>query len=180
MKLKVRYENEYRTIELDDAATDELWVTFSLEGEDLTKTDKEKMIQEAWEERFNKPDYNNWHRFNRHNGCSKAQSGKDDDGDDVDTDEPLMCEVADNRIFRKDEIEWEQREEREAVVRWVWKILKRKPTWAEAFVAVRIDGVSVNDFAAFIGKDASTVSKWLARTEKKLRENYSDFWNGIL
>ena len=176
MILKVRYENECRTIELDDAATEELWVTLSLEGEDnLTKDDKEKLIQEAWEEEFNKPDYNNWHKFNRHRGYSKTQSRKDDDGDDVDTDEPLMRETADDRIFRRDEIEWDQREERETVVQWIWKILKKKPHWAEAFVAVRIDGVSVNDYAAFVGKDASTVSKWLARAEKKLRENYSDF-----
>lgn len=49
----------------------------------------------------------------------------------------------------------------------------KKRKWAEAFIAIRIDGVSVNDYAAAIGvKDASTVSKWLSRAEKKLKENY--------
>ncbi len=38
--------------------------------------------------------------------------------------------------------------------------------------AVRMDGVSVNDHAADIGvSDASIVYKWLARAEKKLKEN---------
>ena len=70
----------------------------SLEGEGVSKADKEKMIQEAWEEKFNKPDYNNWHKFDRHRGYSEVQSGKDDDGDDMG--EPLMREVADDRAFR--------------------------------------------------------------------------------
>ena len=50
MKLKIRYENASKTLELDDTATDELWVTLSLDGEEnLTKADREKLIQEAWE-----------------------------------------------------------------------------------------------------------------------------------
>lgn len=171
MKLKIRYENEYQTLNLDEASTDELWVTLSLEGEGISKADKEQMIQEAWEERFNKPDYNNWHKFDRHRGYSEAQTGKDDEGDDVD--EPLMREVADDRVFRRDEIEWEQRKEYDAVVKWVQKSLEKKPAWANAFIAVRLDGVSVNDYAASIGvKDASIVSKWLSRAEKKLKEKY--------
>ena len=47
MKLKIRYENEYQTVELDDAATEQLWVTLSLEGDGATKADKEKLIQET-------------------------------------------------------------------------------------------------------------------------------------
>ena len=171
MKLKIRYENEYQTLNLDEASTEELWVTLSLEGEGISKADKEQMIQEAWEEKFNKPEYNNWHKFDRHRGYSEAQNGKDDDVDDVD--EPLMREVADDRVFRRDEIEWERRKEYDAVVKWVQKSLEKKPAWAEAFIAVRLDGVSVNDYAASIGvKDASIVPKWLSRAEKKLKEKY--------
>ena len=170
MKLKIRYENEYQIVELDDAATEELWLTLSIEGEGLEKADKERLIQNTWEERFNRPDYNNWHKFERHWGNSSAQS---DDEDGHEMTEPLLSEVADDRGFRKDEIEWEQRKEYESVCRWIRMILVKKPKWAEAFIAVRIDGVSVNDYAASIGvKDASTVSKWLSRAEKKLKENY--------
>jgi hypothetical protein len=84
-----------------------------------------------------------------------------------------MKEVADDRIFRKDEIERDRRESYEAICQWVRKVLAKKPKWADAFIAVRMDGVSVNDHAADIGvSDASIVSKWLARAEKKLKENY--------
>ena len=49
----------------------------------------------------------------------------------------------------------------------------KKPKWADAFIAVRMDGMSVNDYAASIGlSDASVVSKWLTRAAKKLKENW--------
>ena len=33
MKLKIRYENEFQTIELDEKATEEMWVTLSIEND---------------------------------------------------------------------------------------------------------------------------------------------------
>lgn len=175
MKLKVRYDESVQTIDLDAEATEQLWVSLSLEGDDLTQDEKEQLIQEEWEKQFNRPDYNSLHKFNRHRGFSKAQPGKDDGEDDVDTSEPLMSEVADDRIFLKDMIERERRESYEAICQWVRKTLVKKPKWADAFIAVRMDGVSVNDHAADIGvSDASIVSKWLARAEKKLAENYKN------
>lgn len=173
MKLEIRYDNTVQNIDLDAEETEQLWVSLSLEGEGLTQAQREKMIQDEWNEQYNKPEYNNWHKFDRHRGFSKAQPGKDDDEDDADTSEPLMKEVADDRIFRKDEIERDRRESYDAICQWVRKVLVKKPKWADAFIAVRMDGVSVNDHAASIGvSDASIVSKWLARAEKKLKENY--------
>ena len=86
-----------------------------------------------------------------------------------------MREVADDRIFRRDEIERDRREGHEDVCEWVRKVLAKKTNWADAFIAVRIEGTSVNDHATGIGvKDASIVSKWLSRAEKKLKENYQN------
>lgn len=175
MKLKIRYDNEIQTLELDAKTTEQLWVTLSLEDEDLTEEDREKLIQDEFDRQFNRPDYNSWHKLDRHRGYSRMQQEKSEDGEDADPNEPLMDEVADDRIFRKDEIERDRRDSHDSVCLWVRKVLAKKPKWADAFIAVRIDGVSVNDYAASIGvSDASTVSKWLARAEKKLRENYSD------
>ena len=145
MKLEVRYDNTVQTIDLDATATEELWVSLSLEGEGLSQTERERMIQNEWNERFNKPDYNSWHKFDRHRGESKAQPGKDDSEEDVDSSEPLMKEVMDDRVFRRDEIQLEERESYEAICQWVRKALIRKPNWAEAFISVRLDEVSVND-----------------------------------
>ena len=59
MKLKIRYENEIQTIELDAKATEEMWVSLSLEGEEISQKEREELIQREWNEQFNKDDYNN-------------------------------------------------------------------------------------------------------------------------
>lgn len=174
MRLKICYENEYQTITLDAEAIEELWVSLSLEGEGLTQEEKEKLIQNTWEERFNRSDYNNWHKFDRHRGRSKAQPGKDDAEDEIDTNEPLMEEVADDRIFRRDELDREERENYEAICDWVHKVLAKKPEWIDAFIAVRLDGESIREYAARIGADENNITQKLKRAEKKLRENFKD------
>ena len=172
MELKIRYENGFQTIVLDTEETEGLWVSLDLEeDEELTQKEKEQRIQKAFDDQYNKPEYNCWHKFDRHRGYSKAKPGKDEE--EIDTSEPLMSEVMDDRIFRRDEIEREERQEYDAICKWVKKTLIKKPNWASAFIAVRIDGVSVNDYAASIGvSDASIVSKWLSRAAKKLKENW--------
>lgn len=174
MKLKIRYENGYQTIELDEKSTQEMWVRFGFEDEKTEQGEKERRIQEVFDEQFNRPEYNNWHKFNRHRGYSKAQHGKDNIEDEIDSSEPLMDEVADDRIFRKDEIEHEKKEDYEAVCRWVRKILVKKPEWADAFIAVSLNGESIRDYAARIGADENNITQKLKRAKKKLRENYKN------
>ena len=172
MKLKVRYDESVQTIDLDAEATEQLWVSLSLEGEDLTQKERERMIQDAFEEQFNRPDYNSWHKFDRHRGHSKAQHGKDDGEDDVDTSEPLLDEVADKRIFFKDQIDRENRESYEAICEKVRCILRKKPDWADMLIAVRMDGLPIREYAAEIGADENNITQKLKRAEKKIRENW--------
>ena len=63
MKLKIRYENEIQTIELDVKATEKMWVSLSLEGEGLSQQEREELIQKEWNEKFNKADYNKFKRW---------------------------------------------------------------------------------------------------------------------
>lgn len=116
MELKIRYDNAYQTLELDAKETEQLWVSLDLDGEGLTQEEREALIQRVWEERINRPEYNNWHKHNRHQGESMARPGKDETEDDVDAAEPLMDEVADDRIFRKDELSREEQESYEATL----------------------------------------------------------------
>ena len=46
--------------------------------------------------------------------------------------------------------------------------------WADAFIAVRLDGESIREYAARIGADENNITQKLKRAEKKLRENYID------
>jgi hypothetical protein len=41
MRLSIRYENKLQTIELNEKETEEMWISLSLEGDELPKKDKE-------------------------------------------------------------------------------------------------------------------------------------------
>lgn len=183
MKLRIRYEDKYQMLELDETAMATLWVSLSLENEELsvTEEERERRIQEVFEVEYNRPEYNCRHQFYRHLGNSKAISSDEDDEEDNLFAEPLMSEVVDDRIFFKDELEREEQWSYEASCQWIRKTLAKKPHWAEAFIAVRMDKVPVNDYATSIGvSDASIVSKWLGRAEKKLQDEYLRRTDGVL
>ena len=49
MKLKIRYDETVQTLDLDEKATEQLWVSLSLEGEGLSDSEREQKIQEAFD-----------------------------------------------------------------------------------------------------------------------------------
>lgn len=168
MKLKVRYENEYQTIELTTEAAEQLWVSLSLDDECLSEAEKEQRIQEVWEQRFNRPDYNCWHRETRHidptpkarklNG-KRGYVGPDDD-DVFDVMENLaVTEEQPNEDFRGDE-EMLRERIRSAM----------KPDYAEMLIAIHLDGMKPGEYAAMMGERPNTLNHRLQRAEKKLRE----------
>lgn len=177
MNLNIYYDGINQVIELDDKTTEELWISLSLEGENLSKENKEKLIQKAIDDEFNRPEYNNFHKETRHIGLSKLALRNKDDNEWQD--EPSMSEVVDSSLFTKYQDIHEREEEYKELYNKLHTILGTKNNWIEAIMAVRVDGMSVNDYAASIGlKDASIVSKWLTRAERKLRAYYgktSDF-----
>ena len=169
MRLSIRYENQFQSIELNEEETQEMWVSLSLEGENL---EKEKLIQKTFDEKFNKPEYNIWHRETRHLTTPKERFN--DDGDEYDTSEPLMKEVADDRIFRKDEIERAYQDDYEGVCKWIRTALGKKQNWADMFIAVRIDGMSIREYASSIGVSENNITQKLKRATKKLQEEYEN------
>lgn len=169
MRLSIRYENQFQSIELNEEETQEMWVSLSLEGENL---EKEKLIQKTFDEKFNKPEYNIWHRETRHLTTPKERFN--DDGDEYDTSEPLMKEVADDRIFRKDEIERAYQDDYEGVCKWIRIALGKKQDWADMFIAVRIDGMSIREYASSIGVSENNITQKLKRATKKLEQEYKN------
>lgn len=169
MRLSIRYENQFQSIELNEKETQEMWVSLSLEGENL---EKEKLIQKTFDEKFNKPEYNIWHRETRHLTTPKERFN--DDGDEYDTSEPLMKEVADDRIFRKDEIERVYQDDYEGVCKWIRTALAKKQNWADMFIAVRIDGMSIREYASSIGVSENNITQKLKRATKKLEQEYKN------
>ena len=97
MKIKIRYENEYQTLEVDNMEL-EKWLNISILEE--SQEDYEKRIQEEIEKRFNRPDYNNWHKHDRHAGVAKM---KNKEGVvEVNTEEKIMAKAVDKSVFTKD------------------------------------------------------------------------------
>lgn len=159
MKLKIRYEEKYETVEV---SSEEMWVSLSLEGgEDLTQEEKETLIQDIFEEQFNKPEYNNWHKFDRHRGNLKKQFRKDDevavDGDGMDT-------VADNSQEEKLNRQYDY----EDLCQKLREVLK--PEFAEVIIAVCLEDKTPEEYAAEIGEKRDTVYKRLQRAKKKYQK----------
>lgn len=176
MQLKIRYDWRVQTIELDTEETEKLWVSLSLEGEDLSQEEREKKIQDAFDIEFNEEERKNWRRSSRHKGYTKALFGKDGCGDEngPDSFEPLMDEVLDDRIFRKHEIEQIEKETYENLCEWIRRVLIKKPEWADAFIAVYLDGETIRAYSARMGVDENNITQKLKRAKKKLRENYQN------
>lgn len=169
MKLKIRYENEFQTIELDAKATEQMWVTLSIEtDEDMTQSEKEQLIQEEWDKQFNRPEYNSWHKADRHRGYSCAMS--DDESEEVDDSEPLMKEVRDPRIFLKDEIERNNKMDYEMYCERIREAVK--PEQADMLIAIILDGMTVSEYAEKIGDDANNVSHRYRRAVNKLKKSF--------
>lgn len=159
MKLKIRYENKYQTLEVNN---EEMWVSLSLEcDENLTQEEKETMIQEIFEEQFNKPEYNNWHKFNRHRGNLKKQFRKDDE----DTDESDGLDAVGD--YSQDEERNSQYEYEDLCLR-IRKALKSE--YADVIIAVYIDDMTPEEYAQRNGLKRDTVYKRLQRAKKKMRE----------
>lgn len=169
MKLKIRYENEYQTIVLNEQDTEAMWVSLSLDGEGLSREEKESRIQEAWNETFNKPEYNCWHMHDRHTGLPGSALRTEGDDDGYTEGEPLMSEVRDDSIFWQDEIRRRNRYEYED---WCERIRKEmSPEYAEMIIAIALDGMTVAEYAASIGEsNANTVSHRYRRAVKKFKE----------
>jgi hypothetical protein len=169
MRLSVRYENKFQTIELNEKETEQMWISLSLEmDDDSSKKEQEKLIQDAFDKQFNRPEYNCWHKFDRHRGYSKAKPN--DDGEECDTSEPLMKEVADDRVFRRDEIIQANQDEYDDICQLIHKALGKKHDWADMFIAVRIDGTPIREYARSINADENNISQKLKRAEKKIKE----------
>lgn len=177
MKVVIRYETERVTFDLSNEEAKQMGGCVNINLEDYPEDERQSKLQEACDEQLNRPDYNNWHKFWRHQGESKAQVG--DEGEEPESSEPLMSEVADDRIFRRDEIERDRKDSYDAVCQWICKILK--PEVAEAFIATKIDRVTIRDYVTKraksgedIAKIENNLSKKLTRAAEKLAVAYPE------
>ncbi len=177
MKIRVLYEDHiknghknYTTIEIPDG---DYSVMLDIDYEQrLAEANPEKKAEvercENLQEMFdlmNSKEYNHWRRYHRHLGNPKRPYRKDDQAEDE-------IDVMDTFADNSQEIERTYQDEYEDVCQWIRKILGNKQDWADMFIAVRIDGMSIREYANFIGADENNITQKLKRATKKLEKEY--------
>ncbi|MDU5969874.1 MAG: hypothetical protein E6Z12_00945 [Finegoldia magna] len=183
MKIKIRYEKEFTTFELNLSEI-KGWLNIDLLP-DESEEEFEERVQEEVDKEYNRPEYNVMHRQERHKEFSI--STKDENGEETGDFEPSLSEVVDPSIFLKDEIDRESKENYEAVKEFVYSVLK--PDVADLFVSVRIDGASINEKAesmlsldAFetldeynkaVSRLSNAITQKLKRANKNLEKSFS-------
>ena len=136
---------------------------------------EEARIQAAFDAKFNRPEYNCWHRETRHKDENPrvkrldGQAGKlstvDENGDEVDQ----MENIAINPVSAEEEalakIEYEN----------LCNKLRAsmKPSWAEMAIAVLLDGMKLPAFAEAEGIKYDTAKHTFARVKKKCMEIFA-------
>ena len=159
MRLKVVYENKAQCLEINDEAMTQLTVCLGINASNVTDEEKEQMVQEAFDAQFNRPDYNNWHKMDRHWGNPDTHGGTDE----KDYNSGLGINDGYDQ-FAEVEKRWEETEVREKVRKML------PPLQADAVIAVYLDGVSVTEYAATHGVTKSAISQRLETAKKKLRK----------
>ena len=151
MKLEVRYENSTQKLEVN---AEEMWTTLSLvDSEMATAEEREDIIQEEFNRQFNRPDYNNWHTFDRHR--STPPNLRDREDADVEVTE---------KYCSKREREAERIKTDEKFLQLLYS--RMKPKQADLLVAVYLNGTSVKDYAARIGISPNAAAQRLVTAKK--------------
>ena len=171
MKIKIRYENEYQTLEVENVEL-ERWLNISI-SEDESQEDYEQRIQDVIEERFNRPDYNSWHKHDRHTGNAKM---KNKEGViEVNTEEAIMAKAIDQSVFTRDIDGLEERMDHEWQYKHYCSHIREilKPDAADMVIAIVLDGLTVSEYAERIDDEPNNVSHRYRRAINKLKKVFS-------
>lgn len=172
MKIKIRYENEYQTLEVENMEL-EKWLNISI-SEEESQEDYEKRIQDVIEERFNRPDYNSWHKHDRHTGNAKM---KNKEGViEINNEEAIMAKAIDQSVFTRDIDGLEERMDHEWQYKHYCSHIREilKPDAAEMVIAIVLDGMTVAEYAEQICDTSNNVSHRYRRAINKLKKFFQN------
>jgi DNA-directed RNA polymerase specialized sigma subunit len=168
MKIKILYDNKPTYLEVPD---EDCSVMIDADYEDRLSSAEEKetvvrrSLQEIMEDRFNKPEYNNWHRFDRHRGMPKTQFRKDDESEDE-------TDHMDTLPDWSDEVNRNKQAEYENICDIIRKTLKEKQ--AELLITIVLDGVSVTEYAEREGVSGSAISHRMETAIKNFKKVFPE------
>ena len=168
MKIKIQFENKVTYLEVPDQ---DCTVMIDADYQDrlLTAEDKDTVvrrpIQEIMDERFNRPDYNNWHKFDRHRGEPKKKFRKDDENEDI-------TDTMDTLGENPDEDDRNRRLEYNDICDRLRSSLK--PKQAELLIAIYLDEVPVTEYAKLKGVTVSAISHQLETAKKNFKKVFPE------
>ncbi|MBN2882385.1 MAG: sigma-70 family RNA polymerase sigma factor [Clostridia bacterium] len=187
MKIRVLYEENiknghkfYTTIEIPDGDYSIMLDTDYEQRLAEAKPEKKAEVKrcETVQEMFNlmnDKEYNNARRETRHidfNPKMKKFDGKRGYIQAEPEDESFN--IMDYLCTSSDEDARSRDYECEAICDWIRNTLAKKPEWADAFIAVRINGMSIREYANTIGADENNITQKLKRATKKLKQEYKN------
>lgn len=160
MKISVIYDNRRQILEVE---TSELigWLNIDVEP-NLSDEVLQKIVQEKIDKEFNRPEYNNWHKFDRHRGMPKRAYRRDDEEEDE-------TDVMDTFGDSTQESERNNRYEYDALCQLIHNSLKL--SYADVLIAICLDSKTPEEYAAEIGETRDAVYKRLQRAKKKFAKN---------
>lgn len=165
MKFKIRYDNNFQELDfsVEDASQ---WVNVSI-GDALTEEEIQQLIQERIDALYNMPEYNEWHRENRHIGGNEHIKATVEllthkRGDSYNLD----ALYADNSQEEARDRQYQD----EAIRGWLSESLK--PKEAALAIAIISDRMPIKEYAAAIGDKADNVSHRWNRLKRKLAKKF--------
>lgn len=199
MKIRVKYygQDEFKaplsmTVEVQEGEC-QLMIERDYQQRKQDATNGEPVIRRSAQEiidgEFNRPLYNDWHREHRRRAAFPDYQRRDEQDGVLanpieDAPDTYSCGIAgsgcrrngkpvpDMNLVSYDEMDWERKADDEAVCQNIRTVLEKKPEWADAVIAVFINGESIRGYAARIGANENNVTQKLKRAKKKLKE----FW----
>ena len=164
MKIKILYDNKPTYLEVAD---EDCTVLIDADYEDRLYSAEEKetvsrrSVQEIMDERFNKPDYNNWHKFDRHRGQPKKQFLKDGEEEDKTDGIDTVPDKSDEE-FRNRQYDYE----------YICEIIRNnlKAKQADLLIAIVLDGISVSEYAKHEGVTVSAISHRMETAIKNFKK----------
>ena len=175
MKIRVLYEENiknghkfYTTIDIPD---DDYSIMLDIDYEQrLAEAKPEKKAEvkrcETVQEMLdlmNSKEYNNSSEDKTTDAPEETEAASEDETDVMDTIADDSQEAERNRLY-----------EYEDICQWIHKALGKKKDWADMFIAVRIDGIPIREYARSIDADENNISQKLKRAEKKLKEFFEN------
>lgn len=149
MIITMRYENTFKSFDITNEEA-EVWAK-NLGIRDFdTLSDKQSQLQEKVDALFNRPEYNNMHKFYRHKGYMPD--------------------------YLKDSIAYNDNTltlslKHHSLIHYFRRHFVKKPHYADTLISCYLDDVSIDAYATYSHRDRTTISR---RCQKGLKQIKND------